>query len=56
MSSPSARGLFRATGKKPKPVVVQLLDGTLAKSADGLERETDDFYPTPQWVKPGLWA
>jgi hypothetical protein len=43
----SARGLFRATGKKSKPVVVQMLDGTFAKSDDGLEREKDDFYPTP---------
>jgi hypothetical protein len=43
----SARGLFRATGKKPKPTVVQMLDGTLAKSDEGLEREKDDFYPTP---------
>lgn len=47
MSAPSARGLFRATGKKPKPVVVQMLDGTYAKSADGLTRAEDDFYPTP---------
>lgn len=47
MTSPSARGLFRATGKKSKPVVVELLDGTLAKSGEGLEREKDDFYPTP---------
>ena len=43
----SARGLFRATGKKSKPVVVQMLDGSLAKSDDGLERQKDDFYPTP---------
>ncbi|WP_240233593.1 hypothetical protein [Devosia lacusdianchii] len=47
MTAPSARGLFRATGKTSKPTVVQLLDGTLAKSGDGLEREKDDFYPTP---------
>lgn len=43
----SARGLFRATGNKPKPVVVQMLDGSFAKSDSGLEREKDDFYPTP---------
>lgn len=43
----SARGLFRATGNKPKPVVVQLLDGSFTRSDEGLEREGDDFYPTP---------
>lgn len=42
----SARGLFRATGKASKPVAVQLLDGSFTK-ADSLEREKDDFYPTP---------
>lgn len=47
MTAASARGLFRATGKKPKPVVTQMLDGSLAKSDEGLEREKDDFYPTP---------
>lgn len=47
MSAVSARGLFRATGNKPKPVVIQMLDGTYAKSDAGLEREADDFYPTP---------
>ena len=47
MTPPSARGLFRATGKKSKPVVVELLDGTLSKSGEGLEREKDEFYPTP---------
>lgn len=41
----SARGLFRATGKKSKPVA-QLIDGAWSK-ADSLEREKDDFYPTP---------
>lgn len=45
--STSARGLFRATGKATKPVAVRLLDGTFTKSDDGLEREKDDFYPTP---------
>lgn len=47
MTAVSARGLFRATGKKPKPVVVQMLDGSLAKSDEGLDREGNDFYPTP---------
>ncbi|MHA6731770.1 hypothetical protein [Devosia sp. A369] len=47
MTAASARGLFRATGNKPKPVVIQMLDGTFAKSDEGLEREADDFYPTP---------
>lgn len=42
----SARGLFRATGKTAKPVAVRLLDGSYAKG-DALEREKDDFYPTP---------
>jgi len=42
----SARGLFRATGKKSKPVATRLLDGSYAKT-DSLERERDDFYPTP---------
>lgn len=47
MTAVSARGLFRATGKSSKPVAVQLLDGSYAKSGEGLEREKDDFYPTP---------
>lgn len=42
----SSRGLFRATGKGSKPVPVRLLDGTYTKAAE-LEREKDDFYPTP---------
>lgn len=46
MSAPSARGLFRATGKTAKPVARQLLDGTYEK-VEALEREADDFYPTP---------
>ena len=41
----SARGLFRATGKASKPVLA-MLDGTITK-VDALEREKDDFYPTP---------
>lgn len=46
MNAPSARGLFRATGKKSKPVPVKLLDGTYSKM-DALEREENEFYPTP---------
>jgi len=42
----SARGLFRATGKKSKPVAARMLDGSLA-IVDQLEREADEFYPTP---------
>jgi hypothetical protein len=42
----SARGLFRATGKKSKHVAVRTLDGGYAH-AEHLERETADFYPTP---------
>jgi hypothetical protein len=43
----SARGLFRATGKASKPVHVRdLLTGEIVL-ADALEREKDDFYPTP---------
>lgn len=42
----SARGLFRATGKKSKPVPARMLDGSLAIVSQ-LEREKDEFYPTP---------
>lgn len=42
----SARGLFRATGKKSKPVAIRDLAGDIVM-ADTLEREKDDFYPTP---------
>lgn len=42
----SARGLFRATGKSAKPVAVRDLTGEIIV-ADHLEREKDDFYPTP---------
>jgi hypothetical protein len=44
--APSARGLFRATGKKSKPVAVRDLMGQIVK-VDALEREKDEFYPTP---------
>lgn len=46
MGAASARGLFRATGKTSKPVPVRLLDGSYEQT-DSLEREKDDFYPTP---------
>lgn len=46
MTAKSARGLFRATGKKAKPVAVRNLMGEIVKS-DVLEREKDEFYPTP---------
>lgn len=42
----SARGLFAATGKKPKPVNVRLDDGSYAK-APARERSEDDFDKTP---------
>ena len=44
----SAKGLFRATGKRPKPVTLDFGDeGESVEMADGLPREKDDFYPTP---------
>lgn len=47
MNAPSARGLFRATGKTPKPVHVRdLVSGEIVKAA-ALPREADEFYPTP---------
>ncbi len=47
MSAPSARGLFRATGKAPKPVHVRdLVTGEIVL-AESLAREKDEFYPTP---------
>jgi hypothetical protein len=43
----SARELFRATGKKSKPVLVRdLISGEIVR-VDALEREGNDFYPTP---------
>lgn len=45
----SARGLFRATGKKGKPVAVRAesdLSGDIVR-AEYLAREKNDFYPTP---------
>jgi hypothetical protein len=46
MKAASARGLFRATGNRSKPVAVRDLTGEIVK-AESLEREKDDFYPTP---------
>ena len=47
MNAPvSSRGLFRATGKKSKPVAIRDLEGNIVK-ADALEREPNEFYPTP---------
>lgn len=49
MNAPSARGLFRATGKRSRPVVTRDgsdLGGAFVAAAH-LEREKDDFYPTP---------
>jgi hypothetical protein len=49
MNAPSARGLFRATGKRSRPVVTRDgsdLGGAFVEAAH-LEREKDDFYPTP---------
>ena len=42
----SARGLFAATGHKPKPVAKSLGKGQYAKVA-ARERDEDDFRPTP---------
>lgn len=54
----SARGLFRATGKRPKKVAVRdLLTGEIRKEEGGLEREKDEFYPTPsEPTRAILWA
>ncbi len=46
MTVASARGLFRATGKKSKSVVQRNLDGSYER-VENLEREQNDFYPTP---------
>lgn len=43
----SARGLFRATGKTSKPVHVRDLISGEIRLAGSLDREKDDFYPTP---------
>lgn len=42
----SARGLFRATGKTAKSVMVGLVGGE-AVYDEAPARESDDFYPTP---------
>lgn len=46
MTAASARGLFRATGRTSKPVPQRMLDGSIQK-VEHLEREPDEFYPTP---------
>lgn len=46
MTAVANKGLFRATGKKSKPVHIRDLEGNIVK-AESLEREKDDFYPTP---------
>lgn len=46
MTTRSARGLFRATGKTAHPVLVGL-DGSDGVFAETAAREKDDFYPTP---------
>lgn len=48
MSAPSAKGISRATGKTAKPVAMRdFVTGDIVKSAEGLTREKDEFYPTP---------
>ena len=44
---PSARGLFRSMGKQPRAVVVRDLETGEIIKADALERQPDEFYPTP---------
>ncbi len=58
MTAPSARGLFRATGKTSRPVLVRAganLGGVFER-AEHLEREKDDFYPTPPEATRALLA
>lgn len=48
MAGKSAHGLFRATGKRAKPHVVRdLVTGEYNRIDKPIEREPDDFYPTP---------
>ena len=42
MTAASAKGLFRATGKKSKPTL-RLIDDGFERVDDSLEREKDDF-------------
>ena len=46
-AAPSAKGLFRATGNKAKRQPKQMLDGSFEMTDEGLEREPNEFYPTP---------
>lgn len=56
MTAGSARGLFRATGKAAKPVMVDIIDGA-AVMAESVPREANDFYPTPpEPTRAILWA
>lgn len=45
-SAPSARGLFRAMGKRAKAAPQLFADGEIAVT-DERAREANDFYPTP---------
>lgn len=58
MSAVSARGLFRATGKTSKPVAVRTSADLLGQfeRAEYLEREKDEFYPTPPEPTKALLA
>lgn len=53
MTAPSARGLFRATGKKSTHIV-KTLEGF--ERTENAPREKDDFYPTPVEVTRALLA
>lgn len=56
MTAPSARGLFRATGKTSKPVAVRdLLTGEILRAA-ALERDPHDFRATPAEATRALIA
>lgn len=46
MTAKSASGLFRATGKRARPVAEAQADGSFLK-VEQAERRADDFYPTP---------
>lgn len=47
MSAPSTYGLFRATGKRARPVSSDLVDGELLRPDGGLARAPQDFRATP---------
>lgn len=54
----SAKGLFKATGKKRRPVARQIGQNEYVMDDAGLEREADDFYPTtpPEPGEAIIWA